>query len=79
MKQLCMTLGFVATVAFMWNIVPCNQEVFARDGCCKKRKSEKDKWVAIGKSYEDCKKLNKTTDNDRIFKASGLFWWDRNC
>ena len=80
MKKLSMAVGFVVAVSFIGNLAPFHQEVLARDGCCKERKKEKDKWTANGKSYKDCLKANKREKKkDKISKKTGLVWWDEDC
>ena len=50
----------------------------AKSGCCKARQSAKHPWVKTNKSFEKCKKAN-SGDEDKIYKSSGQYWWDRSC
>lgn len=79
MKIFSMVLGFLAAVVIIWNIVPCNLQVFAREGCCKERLNKEDHWSANGKTYSECIKDNKEKDGDKVTDESGLIWWDKAC
>ena len=50
----------------------------AQSGCCKARQSDKHPWVRNGMGYQQCENINKGED-DKIFKKSGKYWWDRAC
>ena len=50
----------------------------AQSGCCKVRQSAQHPWSKTGKSFSQCKKINKS-DGDSIYNSSGKIWWDRSC
>lgn len=53
-------------------------QMVAKSGCCKVRKSAKHPWVITDISFDQCKNEN-NNDGDKIYKNSGLYWWDRSC
>ncbi len=80
MKKTIRIITFVVSAACILNMIPSNQEAFAREGCCKERKSEGDKWSTNAKSYKGCFEANKKENRkDKVTQESGLVWWDNNC
>ncbi|MEL7152499.1 MAG: hypothetical protein AAFN51_01610 [Pseudomonadota bacterium] len=50
-------------------------------GCCMTRVDFRSEWLRTNHSFKDCKELNadKDPDNDKLFKKSGLVWWNIRC
>ena len=78
MKKSIFVVGLAVLVAIFFVVGFTNDPLFAVSGCCKERKSYKVGWSKNGKSFADCKKLNKK-DGDDVFDKSGLYWWDQKC
>lgn len=76
-KPIVMTV-FVCILFFVWISYETNNEAMAISGCCKKRESQNSPWSKLGTDLERCKVENRT-DNDNVFKKSGLVWWDMAC
>ena len=53
-------------------------QMVAKSGCCKVRKSPQHPWAKTGQSFDQCENIN-SGDGDKIYKSSGLYWWDRSC
>ncbi|MCH9697165.1 MAG: hypothetical protein K0U68_03595 [Gammaproteobacteria bacterium] len=76
-KSILMACVFCMLV-FIWASYEANNEALAISGCCKKRESQDGPWRKIGTDLERCKVENRT-DNDNVFKKSGMVWWDMAC
>ena len=80
-----MTLGrTIASIALLAAILILTQfttiTARAQTGCCMQRASAGGSWFEIGRDLNQCRELNAAQDNnDNVFQASGVIWWNIRC
>ena len=50
-------------------------------GCCMIRADARSEWLRTNHNFKDCKQQNADKDGkgDKLFKKSGLVWWNIRC
>lgn len=79
MKKVLFIAGLTLFAYLFSGVLPCKKQLLAVSGCCKERESQSGDWERNGEDFKSCKQLNEETDQDNIFDAAGLVWWDVTC
>ncbi len=79
MKKILLALGLLLCAEAISVMLPCDSQLFAVSGCCKRRDSYRARWYKTGTDFRACERSNRDVDQDNVFDESGLVWWDVAC
>jgi hypothetical protein len=81
MRKIRLVVVTLVVAALFSLTPPYSRPLQAQSGCCKTRSAAAAPWAKHPElNFAACRAQNQQLDNDdNIFEAAGLVWWDEGC